>query len=208
MRAEIGALPNLGPQSQRMLAAAGIHSLHALRRLGAVAAFQRVRAVSAGASLNLLYALVGALEDLDWRIVKRTRKLALLMALEAAPAKPTARAAPAPLRQRGDDGLRALRNIGPAMQRDLYLLGVRSPAQLARHDPDRLYLRLQRITGQRHDPCVWDTFAAAIHQARTGEALPWWHFTAERKRRVAAGSFVATPAAPRPRRPQRQGDAR
>jgi hypothetical protein len=65
-----------------------------------------------------------------------------------------------------------------------------------------MYLRLQRITGQRQDPCVWDTFAAAIHQARTGEALPWWHFTVERKRRVAAGSFVATPLerAPRERR--------
>jgi hypothetical protein len=36
---------------------------------------------------------------------------------------------------------------------------------------------------------VWDTFAAAVHQARTGEALPWWHFTAERKRRVAAGEL-------------------
>ncbi len=200
--ADIAALPNLGPQSQRMLAAAGIRSLRELQRLGAVAAYQRVRAAVPGASLNLLYALVGALEGLDWREVRRTRKLALLMALEAAATAPAAPTTAAPARRPVADGLLALRNIGPAMRGDLKLLGVRSPAQLARHDPDRLYLRLQKITGQRQDPCVWDTFAAAIHQARTGEALPWWHFTAERKRRVAAGSFVAAPVqrAPRQRR--------
>ncbi len=192
----LGALRNLGPQSQQMLAAAGIRSERDLQRLGAVAAYRRVRAIAPRASLNLLYALVGALDDLDWREVRRTRKLALLMALDAPPARVESQA---PAAARAADGLRALRNIGPAMQRDLALLGVRSPAQLARHDPDRLYLRLQRITGQRQDPCVWDTFAAAIHQARTGEALPWWHFTAERKRRVAAGSFVAPPAQQRPR---------
>lgn len=93
------------------------------------------------------------------------------------------------VRSLADDELSALRNIGPAMRADLALLGVRSVAQLARLDADRLYLKLQRLTGTRHDPCVWDTFAAAIHQARTGEALPWWHSTRERKRRAAAGSF-------------------
>jgi hypothetical protein len=88
------------------------------------------------------------------------------------------------------------------MRRDLTLLGVRSAAHLARHEPDRLYQRLQKITGQRHDPCVWDTFAAAVHQARTGEALPWWHFTARRKQRMAAGTFLTLPAL-RAQAPQR-----
>jgi hypothetical protein len=186
----LAALRNLGPQSQRMLAAAGIRSPQALQRLGAVAAYQRVQAAVPSASLNLLYALVGALEDQDWRHVRRTRKLALLMALEAAPP-------PKPRRAAGPDTLLALRNIGPAMRRDLERLGVRTAAQLARHDPDRLYRRLATLTGVRQDPCVWDTFAAAIHQARTGEALPWWHFTADRKRRMAEGSFLAGTARPR-----------
>lgn len=87
------------------------------------------------------------------------------------------------------DELLALRNIGPAMRRDLALLGIDRVSQLARNDADRLYARLQRITGQRQDPCVWDIFAAAIHQARGGEALPWWHFTRERRKRQAAGDF-------------------
>jgi hypothetical protein len=98
---------------------------------------------------------------------------------------------PEPLSMPADKtaALAALRNIGPAMLRDLHLLRIRSVAQLARCDADRLYLRLERLSGQRQDPCVWDTFAAAIHQAKTGEALPWWQFTPERKRRQREGSF-------------------
>ena len=87
------------------------------------------------------------------------------------------------------DELMALRNIGPAMRRDLALLRISSVAQLARSEPDALHRALERRTGSRQDPCVWDTPAAAIYQARTGEALPWWHFTPERKRRQTAGEF-------------------
>jgi hypothetical protein len=96
------------------------------------------------------------------------------------------------------DELLALKNIGPAMRRDLELLGISTMAQLARREPDALYRALERKTGQRQDPCVWDTFAAAIHQARTGEARPWWHYTPERKRRQAEGNF---PPSPRRRSP-------
>nr|WP_243444214.1 helix-hairpin-helix domain-containing protein [Acetobacter persici] len=34
-----------------------------------------------------------------------------------------------------------------------------------------------------------DVFAAAIHQARTGEARNWWSFTPQRKARQQDGSF-------------------
>lgn len=183
------ALPNLGPRSAAMLAAAGITTLAQLRRLGAVAAFVRARRHAAGASLNLLYALAGALEGVHWRQVQRERRLELLTAVED-----YERAHPAPTAH--DRELLGLRNIGPAMKRDFDRLGIRSRAQLARADADALYLKLQRITGQRHDPCVWDTFAAAIHQARTGEALPWWQFTRTRKQRTAEGSFPAPVTVP------------
>ena len=83
---------------------------------------------------------------------------------------------------RQSDELLALRNIGPAMRRDFELLGIRTVRQLARRRAEPMYQRLQQLTGQRQDPCVLDTFAAAIHQARTGEALPWWHFSRARKR--------------------------
>ena len=82
-----------------------------------------------------------------------------------------------------------LRNIGKAMLADFELLGIASVADLAQQDADPLYLRLCEITAARQDPCVHDTFAAAIHQARTGEARDWWAFTPARKARQAAGSF-------------------
>ncbi|MES1192323.1 MAG: helix-hairpin-helix domain-containing protein [Steroidobacter sp.] len=88
------------------------------------------------------------------------------------------------------DELLQLRNIGKAMRQDFDLLKISNIAQLAKQDADKLYARIQTLTGARHDPCVWDTYAAAIHQARTGEALPWWHFTRVRKELQNRGSFM------------------
>ena len=85
--------------------------------------------------------------------------------------------------------LSELRNIGKAMLRDFDLLGITSVAQLAGQDADELYMRISILTGARHDPCVHDTYAAAIHQAKTGEALNWWAFTPLRKERQRLGSF-------------------
>jgi nucleotidyltransferase/DNA polymerase involved in DNA repair len=79
--------------------------------------------------------------------------------------------------------LRSLCNVGPATQKDLALLGITRIEQLTHADPDELYERLQLITGHRHDPCVWDVFAAIIHEANTGEKRPWWHWTQLRKAR-------------------------
>jgi hypothetical protein len=183
-------LRNLGPKSTRLLAAAGVDSAAELRRRGAVATYVALKRRTRGVSLNMLYALVGALENVDWRQIKRERRLELLMQVEDYERRHPVRG---PAKR---DELLALRNIGPAMRRDFELLGIRSVAQLARFDADKLYARIQKLTGTRHDPCVWDTFAAAIHQARTGEALPWWTFTPVRKRRQAEGSFVRTRRAP------------
>jgi hypothetical protein len=74
-----------------------------------------------------------------------------------------------------------LRNIGKAMLADFDLLGVKSVEQLAACDPTELYDQLHAVTGNRQDPCVLDTFSAAVHEARTGEKLDWWHFSRIRK---------------------------
>lgn len=195
------SLRNLGPRSDEMLAAIGIRSAGQLRRAGAVPTWLRLKRAQPGVSLNALYALAGAIDDVHWLTIKRERRLALLGEVEARTA-----AVPSDARMKPPaDELLGLRNIGPAMRRDLALLGIERIAQLARADADRLYLRLQQRTGTRHDPCVWDTFAAAIHQARGGDALPWWHFTRERKRRMAEGSFLPPweppPQSPRPAPP-------
>ncbi len=85
--------------------------------------------------------------------------------------------------------LQQLRNVGPATCQDFEILGIHSIGELAMQDPDELYERLQHITGKKQDPCVWDVFAAAIHEAKTGERWPWWDWTAVRKQRQSNGSF-------------------
>lgn len=87
--------------------------------------------------------------------------------------------------------LAGLRNVGPATCADFDRLGISSLAQLARSDPDELYWRLETIDGKRHDPCVWDVFAAAIFEAQTGEARAWWTFTPIRKARAQRGELRA-----------------
>jgi hypothetical protein len=93
------------------------------------------------------------------------------------------------LKTRTDDPLRGLKNVGPATRADLRTLTINSLADLAASDPDELYVRLQNETGTRYDPCVWDVFAAAIHQAKSGDARNWWAFTPIRKEREANGTF-------------------
>jgi hypothetical protein len=177
----ISELRNLGPKSQILLQKVGIDSLPKLRKCGAVPAYVMARRVDKTVSLNLLYALVGSLESCDWRDVKRDRKLELLNALEL-----HQRAQP----EATNIELGDLRNIGTAMLKDFELLSITSVKQLARCNADELYARIQDLTHTRHDPCVWDTYAAAIHQAKTGAALPWWDFTKVRKAREKAGKFV------------------
>lgn len=79
---DIGALPNLGPKSKDMLAAVQIKTLGQLRKLGAVAAYTKVKQKHARASLNLLWALEGALSGLPWQVVAREHRTSLLLALE------------------------------------------------------------------------------------------------------------------------------
>lgn len=78
----ISDLPNLGPKSQRMLECAGIRTAEDLRRLGAVMAFSRVKRQDGNASLNLLWALEGALTGLPWQQVAREHRTSLLLALD------------------------------------------------------------------------------------------------------------------------------
>lgn len=79
----IAGLNGLGPKSQEMLARAGITSVEQLRALGAVAAYAKTRASNPGVSINLLWALEGALTGQPWQKVAREERTSLLLALEA-----------------------------------------------------------------------------------------------------------------------------
>jgi DNA transformation protein and related proteins len=78
----ISTLPNLGPKSQQMLAHAGIHTLADLRALGAVRAYVQTKRSGARVSLNLLWALEGAITGLHWQEVARDHRTSLLLAVE------------------------------------------------------------------------------------------------------------------------------
>ena len=79
---EIAALANLGPKSAQALIDAGIASVAQVRRLGAVATYAKVKRHNARVSLNLLWALEGALSGLPWQVVAREHRTSLLLALE------------------------------------------------------------------------------------------------------------------------------
>ncbi len=76
-------------------------------------------------------------------------------------------------------------NIGHSIAEDLARLGIDRPQQLMGQDPYALYARINRETGTRHDPCLCDTFIAAVRFMEGAPPHSWWHYTDERKRHFA-----------------------
>ena len=77
--------------------------------------------------------------------------------------------------------LTASPNVGPAIARKLLRLDIRGVEDLRGRDPDELFERLCAMDGRRHDPCLLDTFTAAVAYADGGPARRWWEFSRERK---------------------------
>ncbi len=68
---------NLGPKSAAMLAELDVHTLEDVQALGAAEVFVRAKVVAPKTSLNLLWALEGALRGIDWRELPPEVKRAL-----------------------------------------------------------------------------------------------------------------------------------
>jgi len=85
--------------------------------------------------------------------------------------------------------LQDLISVGPAMLRDFEMLGIRSVAKLAHANPEQMYQRLCRLTGEHQDICCLDVFRAAVAQARDpllpAEQCVWWYWS--RRRKAARG---------------------
>ena len=77
--------------------------------------------------------------------------------------------------------LEQLPNIGPSLAADLRLIGIACRPTCAARTLSSSTRSLCATTGQRHDPCVLDTFMAATDFMRGAPAAPWWKYTAERK---------------------------
>ena len=76
-------------------------------------------------------------------------------------------------------------NIGVSLAADLQSIGIYTPQDVKRMDALTAYEALRGPMGQRHDPCVLDTFMAAHKFMNGGPRQPWWDFTAERKALLA-----------------------
>lgn len=75
---------NIGPKSAAWLRQVGLKTPEALIEAGTLEAFMRVKRAGFKPSLNLLYALEGALLDCHWQEVPGERRLELVAAAEAA----------------------------------------------------------------------------------------------------------------------------
>ena len=81
-------LRNLGPRAEDILATVGIRTAKELRERGALEAYLELRRRGSMKTLNMLWALVGALdpwpEGTDWREVSRSEaRLPLMLEVEA-----------------------------------------------------------------------------------------------------------------------------
>ena len=93
----------------------------------------------------------------------------------------TARIRRGTIEHMSENELRALPNIGPAIAKKLIRLGIEQPDDLRGQDPEQLFRRLCDLDGRSHDPCLLDTFVAAVDHANGAPPRPWWQYSRQRK---------------------------
>ncbi len=69
------------------------------------------------------------------------------------------------------------------MAEDFARLGLTKPIELKGKDPWEMYVNISSQDGVVYDPCVLDTYLAAVDDMRGGPPKVWWEFTAARKRK-------------------------
>jgi len=80
----ITKMRNIGPKSAAWLRQVGIHTQEELHACGALEAYIKVRRAGFKPSLNLLYALEGAIIDCHWQSIPTDRRSELILAANAA----------------------------------------------------------------------------------------------------------------------------
>lgn len=75
---------NVGPKSAAWLRQVGVRTLEDLRAVGVIETFMKVKRAGFRPSLNLLYAMQGALDDCHWADLPEDTKISLVQAAEAA----------------------------------------------------------------------------------------------------------------------------
>lgn len=77
---------NIGPKSAAWLRQVGLRTHEDISAIGTVEAFMRVKRAGFKPTLNLLYAIEGALLDCHWQEISDERRQQLIQAAEAATA--------------------------------------------------------------------------------------------------------------------------
>lgn len=78
----VSPMPNLGPKSRLWLAAIGITTIEQLRAQDPFDVYARLRQTQPKVSVNLLYALIGAVDGVHWQQVQRERRTEIVMRLD------------------------------------------------------------------------------------------------------------------------------
>jgi DNA transformation protein len=79
---ELKQLKGLGPKSQAMLAQVGIVSVEQFMAADPFVIYAQLHATIPNLSLNMLYAMMGAQENIHWQVIKAERKTEILMRLD------------------------------------------------------------------------------------------------------------------------------
>ena len=64
--------------------------------------------------------------------------------------------------------LQLLRNIGPVTAQRLHSIGIKTPEQLKRFDPEEIYQELKKKEGGKLDKCVLYQLKGSVLD------VPWW----------------------------------
>ncbi len=78
----LSELRGLGPVSVQTLASVGVTSTAQLRKADLFKLYALIKAKNPRTSINLLYAMLGAVEDVDWREIAKERRTEILIRLD------------------------------------------------------------------------------------------------------------------------------
>ncbi|MBB6094245.1 DNA transformation protein [Povalibacter uvarum] len=78
----VASLKGLGPKSSAALRTIGISTIEDLRARDPFDVYAELRLKVPGTSLNFLYGLIGAIEDVHWQEIENTRRTAILLRLD------------------------------------------------------------------------------------------------------------------------------
>ncbi len=85
------------------------------------------------------------------------------------------------MRLKEKHGLLSIPGIGPSLAKDLRLIGVDRPSCLKGEDPEKLYRKLEKVTGTHQDRCVLYTFRCAVYfvnaKKHNKKLLNWWEWS-------------------------------